>query len=131
MNTTTTLVEMEAVEALARPPLYSTNPAVGRGTFFDYETAPRPADRAGSVASSNVLSPLPRFEDAPASWDVRAVGAAKKNFASPSRNQHIPQCVPLCAPLAPKRPACPSSCPWLPHRAHLWARPHLSPAANT
>ena len=71
--------------------LYTTDPTISAGTFFDYANAPRPQHRRGSTASTRVVSPLPRFEDAPASFDVRAVGPANVNYASPSRNQHIPQ----------------------------------------
>jgi len=69
---------------------YTVNPAVRAGSYFDYKRAPRPASRAGSTAAVRVRSPLPKYEDAPAEWDVRAVGADKINYASPSRNQHIP-----------------------------------------
>ena len=69
---------------------YTTDPTVLAGAFFDYARAPRPADRSGSVATTRVVSALPRYEDAPAAWDVRSVGAEGANFASPSRNQHIP-----------------------------------------
>ena len=85
------LVETEAVASGTPTPLFTTDASVKPGTFFDYEHAPRPADRSGSVASTNVVSPPPRYEDAPASWDVRAAGSPPKNYASPSRNQHIPQ----------------------------------------
>ena len=84
----------KAATQLAASPrlLYTTSPHVRAGSFFDYEHAPRPTDRSGSIADTHVVSPLPRFDDAPASFDIRAVGPRGINFASPSRNQHIPQC---------------------------------------
>ena len=70
-------------------PLFSVNDEVKPGTYFDYENAPRPVDRSGSTAETRVVSPLPRFEDAPASFDIRNIDGV--NYSSPSRNQHIPQ----------------------------------------
>ena len=81
---------------------FTSNPDVVPGTFFDYKNGARPQSRAGSTATTRVVTPLPRFEDAPASYDVRALGPKKVNYASPSRNQHIPQCTRGAAPnLAP------------------------------
>jgi cathepsin X len=65
------------------------------GTFFDYN-GPRNKFPAQTVARQHVVSPLPRFEDAPASFDIRAVGSDKVNYASPDRNQHIPQYCGSC-----------------------------------
>ena len=65
---------------------------VKKGTFFDYASRPAGGRRTGErrivPARTNVHSPLPRFEDAPASFDVRNVGGV--SYASPDRNQHIP-----------------------------------------
>jgi hypothetical protein len=69
---------------------YTVDPSVAPGSYFDYAHGPRPVDRSRSTASERVITPLPRYEDAPESWDVRSVGRAKTNYASPSRNQHIP-----------------------------------------
>lgn len=74
---------------------YTTNPAVREGSFFDHANEPR-AILPSRHAETRVLSPLPRFEDAPGSYDIRAVGSSKTNFASPSRNQHIPQYCGSC-----------------------------------
>lgn len=94
-KTEMTTEKMETSEMTVGGAFYKLDSTIQRGTFFDYERAPRPVDRSGSVASTRIISPLPRFEDAPAEWDVRAVGPKKINFASPDRNQHIPQCVAL------------------------------------
>jgi len=75
---------------------YELDPNVKSGTYFDYENEPRAQDRRGSTASTRVVTPLPRYEDAPSSFDIRAVGPHGVNFASPSRNQHIPQYCGSC-----------------------------------
>ena len=84
---------MQTKQERAAPPVstktYTTDATVKAGTYFDYASEPRPKARSAD-AHVRVVSPLPKYEDAPASWDVRAVGDAKVNFASPSRNQHIP-----------------------------------------
>jgi hypothetical protein len=101
-QTTAAAAPVEAASAS-----FTTDAAVRKGTYFDYEHAPIVRDRSGSLAATRVVSPLPRFEDAPSAWDVRAVGAAKISYASPSRNQHIPQCVTLVPHPGPRPPSYP------------------------
>ena len=92
MNTTATATVIS--EAIVSPS--ASKPAdvytVKKGTFFDYASRPAGGRRTGerriAPARTNVHSPLPRLEDAPASFDVRSVGGV--SFASPDRNQHIP-----------------------------------------
>ena len=43
-----------------------------------------------TTSATRVVSPPPKYEDAPASFDIRDVDGV--NYASPSRNQHIPTC---------------------------------------
>lgn len=73
--------------ASAKKKMYTTHDNVTPGTYFDYANAPRP-EKPSTTASVRVVSPLPTYEDAPASFDVRNVGGV--SYASPSRNQHIP-----------------------------------------
>ncbi len=90
------LEDMEMDATAAHPSgAFQTNPEVTPGTFFDYAKRRnmRP-DR--ETTPSHVTSPLPRFQDAPASYDIRAVGEDKVNYASPDRNQHIPQYCGSC-----------------------------------
>ena len=81
------------VEA-ARRQLFTIDESIEMGTFFDYENAPRPHSRKNSPGEVRVVSPLPKFEDAPASFDVRNIDG--ENYASPDRNQHIPQYCGSC-----------------------------------
>jgi cathepsin X len=68
---------------------YTTNPEVKPGTYFDYASRPTGGrQHHGLLAQTNVVSPLPSVEDAPASYDIRNIDGA--NYASPDRNQHIP-----------------------------------------
>ena len=67
---------------------FTIDESIPEGTYFDYANAPRPESRVNSQAPTRVVSPLPRFEDAPASFDVRNYEG--QNYASPDRNQHIP-----------------------------------------
>ena len=67
---------------------FTIDESIPEGTYFDYANAPRPESRGNSQAPTRVVSPLPRFEDAPASFDVRNYEG--QNYASPDRNQHIP-----------------------------------------
>ena len=53
--------------------MYTTHDNVTPGTYFDYANAPRP-EKPSTTASVRVVSPLPTYEDAPASFDVRNVG---------------------------------------------------------
>jgi cathepsin X len=70
-----------------RTKTFTINRSVKPGTFFDYANSPRPM-HPSTTSPTRVVSPLPKYEDAPASFDVRDVGG--ESFASPSRNQHIP-----------------------------------------
>merc|ERR1711871_879868 len=67
---------------------YFTDDRTTPGTFFDYKNEPR-AQNPSTTSETRVVSPLPRYEDAPASFDIRNIDG--RNFASPDRNQHIPQ----------------------------------------
>jgi len=76
--------------------LYTTDPSVTPGSFFNYSMRIRGGKNVHRYAEVRVTSPLPRTEDAPVSFDIRAVGADKVNYASPDRNQHIPQYCGSC-----------------------------------
>ena len=51
---------------------YTTDETVKPGTYFDYENSPRPT-KPSTTSKTRIVSPLPRFEDAPASFDVRNI----------------------------------------------------------
>jgi len=72
---------------------YTMNAEVRPGSFFDYSTR-RGRKSFNPNAVTNVKSPLPTFEAAPASFDIRNVNGS--NYASPDRNQHIPQYCGSC-----------------------------------
>jgi len=62
------------------------------GAFHDYNNPG--IVRGAGPRREHITSPLPKMEDAPASFDIRAV--SNINYASPDRNQHIPQYCGSC-----------------------------------
>mmetsp|Transcript_7903 Transcript_7903/g.11071 ORF Transcript_7903/g.11071 Transcript_7903/m.11071 type:complete len:624 (-) Transcript_7903:153-2024(-) len=75
---------------------FTVDASIPTGTFFDYSARPSGGKQMSADPETRVVSPLPKLEDAPASFDIRAVGPDKVNYASPDRNQHIPQYCGSC-----------------------------------
>ena len=64
---------------------------VAKGTYHNYNQKPLPRER---TAADLILSPLPRPETTPASFDIRDVDGI--DYSTPNRNQHIPQYCGSC-----------------------------------